>query len=128
MLSSMTDQPPSDVLGALPHTRPHRRSQKRPARPTAAAQAPATERPKPAAGKPVRSAKSARAAKPRAKPLPQPAQPAGGPPTPRTRKPAPATGADILGTTIQAAAELAEIGLSISARALRSAVSRLPRP
>jgi hypothetical protein len=29
---------------------------------------------------------------------------------------------------VQAAAELAEIGLSISARAVRGAVSRLPRP
>jgi hypothetical protein len=40
----------------------------------------------------------------------------------------PATGADILGTAVQAAAELAEIGLSASARALRGAISRLPRP
>jgi hypothetical protein len=40
----------------------------------------------------------------------------------------PATGADILGTAVQAAAELAEIGLSASARALRGAIARLPRP
>jgi hypothetical protein len=40
----------------------------------------------------------------------------------------PATGADILGTAVHAVAELAEIGLSVSARALRSALSRLPRP
>jgi hypothetical protein len=35
---------------------------------------------------------------------------------------------EVLGTAVQAAAELAEIGLSVSARALRRAVSRLPRP
>jgi hypothetical protein len=40
----------------------------------------------------------------------------------------PATATDILGTAVQAAAELAEIGLSVSARALRNALSRLPRP
>jgi hypothetical protein len=40
----------------------------------------------------------------------------------------PATGADIIGTTIQAAAELAEIGLTVTARALRNAVARLPKP
>ena len=34
----------------------------------------------------------------------------------------------VLETAVQAAAELAEIGLHASARALRRAVSRLPRP
>jgi hypothetical protein len=40
----------------------------------------------------------------------------------------PASGADILSTAVQAAAELAEIGLSVSTRALRNALSRLPKP
>jgi hypothetical protein len=35
---------------------------------------------------------------------------------------------DLAGTAVRAAAELAEIGISASARALRAAVSRLPRP
>jgi hypothetical protein len=35
---------------------------------------------------------------------------------------------EILGTAVQATAELAEIGLALSARALRNAASRLPRP
>lgn len=61
--------------------------------------------------------------------LRQPAQPAGAPPMPpRTEPPDPTTGTAILGIAAQAAAELAEIGLSVSARALRNAVSRLPRP
>jgi hypothetical protein len=49
------------------------------------------------------------------------------PSTPRSR-PAPAGSGHILGTAAQAAAEIAEIGLSVSARALRRMVDRLPRP
>jgi hypothetical protein len=49
------------------------------------------------------------------------------PTTPR-RRPAQAGGRHILGTAAQAAAELAEIGLSVSARVLRGVVDRLPRP
>jgi hypothetical protein len=66
--------------------------------------------------------------------LRQPAQPDGAPDMPRASEPArprsfsSASGAEILGTAVQAAAELAEIGLSAGARALRNAVSRLPRP
>ena len=37
-------------------------------------------------------------------------------------------GMELVNTTVQAAGELAQIGLSLSARALRGAVSRLPRP
>ena len=48
---------------------------------------------------------------------------------PRTAAPTPPEPeAGPLGTAVQAAAELAEIGLMASARALRSALSRLPRP
>jgi len=66
----------------------------------------------------------------RAERLRQPAQPAGVPPTSRreSRPDDQTTGLDILGIAAQAAAELAEIGLSVSARALRNAVGRLPRP
>jgi hypothetical protein len=34
----------------------------------------------------------------------------------------------LVGTVVKAAAELAEIGMTVGARALRTAVSRLPRP
>jgi hypothetical protein len=66
----------------------------------------------------------------RAERLRQPSQPAGAPPTPsrESRPNDQTTGRDILGIAAQAAAELAEIGLSVSARALRNAVGRLPRP
>jgi hypothetical protein len=60
--------------------------------------------------------------------LRQPAQPAGVPPTSRDRPADETTGRHLFGTAAQAAAELAEIGLSVSARALRSVVDRLPRP
>ncbi len=40
----------------------------------------------------------------------------------------PPRGTEIVGTAVQAAAELAEIGVSVTARAIREAVARLPRP
>jgi hypothetical protein len=155
----MTEERPSDVLGALPRTRPHRRSNKR-AKPASAgragtpapktgASAAASTPPKAAAGArtpravaPTRLAapkapKEApptpiRAAGPRRRrrdeTLRQPAQPPGTPAHTRTRRPPPPSGAQILGTAVQAVAELTEIGLMASARALRNAVARLPRP
>ncbi len=162
----MTDDRPSEVLGGLPRTRPHRRSDKRaaprpspaaeaatiaPAAPGPAAPAPtattnATKTPKAAKAprtrtdgsasvkppepvrKPSGTAPARRPARTKPARLAQPEQPAGAPPAPASRKPAPSPGVDILGTAVQAAAELAEIGLSASARALRGAISRLPRP
>jgi hypothetical protein len=171
----MSEKPPADVLGALPRSRPHRRSEKRRARPadvesaaaavqdaatspakpaaatprsaaakptppaaakarSAAAKAkPAAARAKPSAAKPKAAAARPKPAGAQRKPttakpsLGQPAQPSGTPGTSRT-KPPHSEGHDIIGTAVQAAAELAEIGISAGARALRRAVSRLPRP
>jgi len=144
----MTDQnsSSSDVLSALPHRRPHRRSDKRAARPAktdavtaapqpkkeASARAHEASRPKAAprakatATRPATQPRSA--TRPAPKRLRQPAQPAGAPPSPRSRASVPNTGADVLGTAVHAAAELAEIGLTAGARALRNAVARLPKP
>jgi hypothetical protein len=150
----MTDEPSSDLLGALPRTRPHRRSDKRPARATeptgekssppaprsAAAGPKASQRrakagPRSTAGSRANGAPRTKAApranagpRARAQRLRQPAQPAGTPPGPRAGKPAPAAGVAILGTAVQAAAEIAEIGLTLSGKALRNAIGRLPRP
>ena len=136
---AMSDDRPTDVLGALPRTRPHRRSAKRagpaataptkdptqptaPARPTAPAKQAAPAKPAPAAAR-------ARARKQVSEPIRQPAQPDGTPSQPRANRiPVPPSGAEILGTAVHAAAELAEIGLTAGARALRSAIARLPRP
>jgi hypothetical protein len=92
----MTQEPqrPTEVLGALPHRRPHRRSQKR------AAVVPSEGEPRRTPG-PLRDTAATPAA-------------------PHRR--------EIVGTVVQAAAELAEIGLSVSARAFKEAVARLPRP
>ena len=62
--------------------------------------------------------------------LSQPAQPGGIPDARRAakRKPAPTAVPELVGTAVQAVGELAEIGLALTARALRNAVSRLPKP
>ncbi|MBV8947690.1 MAG: hypothetical protein JO286_23640 [Solirubrobacterales bacterium] len=88
----MSDQPPREVLGALPRRRPQRRSDKR---------APLIT--------PDSSRGTARA---------------GIPATPGSRRPVQPNGHHIL----EAAAELAEMGLAVGARALRNAFVRLPRP
>ena len=101
----MPQQPqrPTEVLAALPHRRPNRRSQKR------------------AASTPTDGGRVSDQAAPA--PPTEPGPPRGTPPTP-----APPRGREIVGTMVQAAAELAEIGLSVSARAFKEAVARLPRP
>ncbi|HEY8765368.1 MAG TPA: hypothetical protein VIM18_14330, partial [Solirubrobacteraceae bacterium] len=75
--------------------------------------------------KPGPKAKTTPQRKPTTAVPPRPATPHRRPPaTPPKR-----TGrTEVLGTAVQAAAELAEIGLSVGARAIRRAVSRLPRP
>jgi hypothetical protein len=153
------EQRPHDVLGALPRTRPHRRSEKRkpqgassakptPAKPARAAKGTAVPKPPKAKAKTTAARKAAplrdASAKPKPKPqrqrLRQPAQPAGtparGPASARpparevapARRSGPPSGGEIVSTAVQAAAELAEIGLTAGARALRNALSRLPRP
>jgi hypothetical protein len=136
-VTQVSDERPSDVLGALPRRRPQRRSDKRQAREPNQSKAPSranvatttgtatVERPKTTATLPTPPRATPRR---RTQPLAQPAQPPGTPPTSQERPGDQATGRHILGTAAQAAAELAGIGLSISARALRGAVDRLPRP
>jgi hypothetical protein len=158
----MNDERSTDLLSALPRTRPHRRSDKRgspPAKPEGqtgpdAGKAPAAQKPqatrkpatrkpatrnpaaarKPAARKPPATRKLATGKPARnptaAKRLRQPAQPRGIPDARRApkRKPAPTAAPEIVGTAVQAVGELAEIGLALTARALRNAVSRLPKP
>lgn len=183
----MTDDRSSDLLSALPRSRPHRRSAKRPTRevpgPEAEAER-ATEQSQTAA-KPARArttrrkgksarpetksrsraakpskprAQSAKTSKPRSesarpskpaatstsaigsageaqarpsrrsKRLAQPAQPRGVPQTKQGERPEPSTEFPVLRTAIQAAAELTEIGVTLSGKALRRAIGRFPRP
>ncbi len=92
-----------ELLSGLPRTRPHRRSEKRPARPE---QPPGKKR----AGRPAGKRTS-----------PLPAKRAT-PPAPPERRHRPVPDA------VRAAAEITEIGLAVGARALRRALERLPRP
>lgn len=116
------------MLGGLPNTRPHRRSSKRPPRPVPPTEAePARIRGVGAgAGQATRKAR-----------ISQPPQPRGAPRQPPPRKgllaapplrEAEGSGVEVISFAVQAAAELAEIGMNVTARTIRRAVSRLPRP
>jgi hypothetical protein len=119
------------------------------AHPKAAANLKAAAKPKPSANpKPAAKQKPALSAKPRAasESAPKPAsapklravsqlrprsrpEPPPRPGSPRPVRPTPSIDlTEVAGTVVKAAAELAEIGLSAGARALKLAVSRLPRP
>ena len=142
-------------MGSLPHTRPHRRSAKRPQTtgPVApsgaeddgaglvepadlAAEPPARAKPR-AATKPQPSAKARPSGKTRPAAKTAPRRPAAGKapstaaqatPTAASRpSPAPQKSPGALETAVQAAAELTEIGLHAGARALRRTLSRLSR-
>jgi hypothetical protein len=129
-----------DVFGSLPNARPQRRSAKRDrAGGTAKAAAPAPAKAKATAAKP-KSAKPT-AAKPKAKQGPRatakakpsaaaPASkiPPAGYATPRSDNDGVPRGVDLVTTAVQAAGELAQIGLAAGGRALKSALERLPRP
>jgi len=130
-----------EVFGSLPSSRPQRRSTKRAARTSSTdgtAPTKATAKPKTAA-KPKAKAKPKTAAKPKAaapKPRPKP-KAAAAPPrstvppagyaTPRSDE-EPSGRGDLIGTAVQAAGELTQIGLAAGSRAISSALKRLPRP
>lgn len=113
------DPPKPGVLESLPTTRPQRRSAKR-------------DGPSPATADkaPTRT----KAAKPRSKPRPKPARPNPTAPVatqgyePDRTPIEPPTSADVLVTAVQAAGELAQIGITLGEQLLRSAIKRLPRP
>jgi hypothetical protein len=119
-----------DVFSGLPNARPQRRSAKRDRGAASAGDRPGRARS--AAKKAPPQARAAASTKPsaargkaRAKPEPPPVPPAGYA-TP-TDDDAP-HGADLVGTAVQAAGELAHIGIAFGGRALKSAIQRLPRP
>jgi hypothetical protein len=127
----MSDERPTDLLSGLPRSRPHRRSEKRGAPAARRKQAREPDPPRESVRKATATAPRRKPrSRPAAKTIRQPAQPRGIPKARRAekRKPAPATGAELVGTAVQAMGELAELGIALSARALRNAVGRLPKP
>jgi hypothetical protein len=123
----MSDERPDGILGGLPQTRPHRRSAKRPTAPAVqSAEANPQPTPEPQA-QPTRKPRSQPTPEPRSEPTRKPQAKPRARATPEPTPPPPSNDG-VLGTAVQAAAELAEIGLSASARALRGVLSRLPRP
>ena len=145
-----SDDASKSVMGNLPSTRPARIGGRRdaangeraakpkpkaaPARPkaTAAKAKPAAAKPKakPAAAKP----KPAASSKPRAVRSGSPAlkaakdKKASTAPPRRPQPAAPPKGTELVTTAVQAAGELAQIGLSLGGRAVKRAVRRLPKP
>lgn len=146
------------VLGSLPATRPTRFGRERPkrdgggtataaksTRPKAATKPKAAARPTAGKAKPAPGASgTARPAtsKPRAAPEPHRPRPvrAGSPSLadsterartaepPRESTTSPPRGTELVTTAIQAAGELAQIGLAVGGQVLRRAVDKLPRP
>jgi len=113
-----------DVLSSLPRSRPQRRSAKRESGGASKPTAPAMPKPKPtpkAATKPkVTGAARPSAATRRVR------EDAAKPP-PRT-EPVPSANRDIVATTVQAAGELARIGLAVGTQIVREAARRVPKP
>ena len=132
-----------DVMSSLPRTRPQRPSRRRAGGDGAASKARRTPSAKPTAER--RAKRAAAPAKPAARATAKTPRvtsarrkPAGVRPSAATdaatsrpspkRPPSPPSGTDLVGTAVQAAGELAELGLTFGARALRDAVKRIPRP
>jgi hypothetical protein len=118
-----------DVLSSLPRSRPERRSTKRDgARASKPKAKPATKpTPKPAASsKPKAKPKVGHATRPSAATRRARAETAKRP-SPKAEQVAPAN-RDIVTTTVQAAGELARIGLTVGTQIVREATRRLPKP
>ena len=126
-MSESDEREGAEVLKSLPARRPQRRSARR------GGAKPAVRKAAPRKKAAARARKSATAAK-------KPAagrRPAGVSPSAATRaasstpgqRPAQSPeGIELVGTATQAAGELAQLGLTLGTKALRGAVSRLPRP
>jgi hypothetical protein len=135
-----------DVLSSLPSSRPQRASARRgtgAAKGRKPAAAGSAAKPRAVASKAKAKARPAAKAKPksattRAK-AGAGARPKAVRPSAATRRarvdapqadraPAPPAGAELVTTAVQAAGELAQIGLTLGTQALRGALSRIPRP
>jgi hypothetical protein len=128
----MSDKSDEDsVLGSLPATRPTRFGRERPEGRGTATKPVAKPRAKKAAKKasakpaPARKPRPVRAGAPALRESTERARTAEPPPEPKTTPP---SGTELVTTAIQAAGELAQIGLAVGGQVLRRAVDKLPKP
>jgi hypothetical protein len=130
-MTERPEPPEGEVLSSLPSTRPQRRSARR----TGGEKPARAAKPRPAKAKSATRSKAKATSRPRAKAKagrpaavrPSAATKAAGT-QPRQRPPQTPQGIELVGTAIQAAGELAQLGLQLSTRALAGAVRRIPRP
>jgi hypothetical protein len=126
MASSDPGPDERDVFSGLPNTRPQRRSAKRDRGPQGDGPAPEAKK-APAGAKRAPAPRNRSAARPKAAAqLKSPPVPPAGYATPKDDDRPHAT--DLIGTAVQAAGELAQIGIVFGGKALKSAIQRLPRP
>ena len=121
------------VMGNLPNTRPARIGGRRERTDRAAAAKPATTGAMPKTGSKPRAVRSGSPALKAAKDKKAASAPQSKPqsrPTPRSKsQPAsPPKGTELVTTAVQAAGELAQIGLTLGGQAVKRAVRRLPKP
>ena len=123
--AAATKPTPAGADGAKAR-KPPAKARKPPAKPRAAAQPRAGARP---ASRPA-SADGARAKAPRTRSAPRQGVPPAGyaAPAPPGVDEERSSSADLLGTAVQAASELAQIGCAVGRQALRSMLDRLPKP
>jgi hypothetical protein len=120
-----------DVLSSLPRSRPQRPSARREQARAAAQPKVAAANAKPAAKRaPAKPKSTAPAAKTTPKvPRHQSDVPPAGYATAKSADAGgPPSGAELISTAVQAAGELVQIGATLGSQALKSALSRLPRP
>jgi hypothetical protein len=126
-MSESDEREAAEVLKSLPARRPQRRSARR------GGAKPAARKPAPRKKAPANAKKSATAArKPAAGRRPAGVRPSeatrAASSTPGQRPAQSPEGIELVGTAIQAAGELAQLGLTLGTKALRGAVARIPRP
>jgi hypothetical protein len=126
-MSDKSDE--ESVLGSLPATRPTRFGRERRKRGGTATKTVAKPRAKKAAPKakpaPARKPRPVRAGAPALRESTERARTAEPPPESTTTPP---SGTELVTTAIQAAGELAQIGLAVGGQVLRRAVDKLPKP
>jgi hypothetical protein len=122
-----------EVLTSLPRTRPVRRSAKRGESPRGANAPKPKPKPRAAAANAPKArttaAKPQAAAPPRSRTAPRRAVPPAGYASPsQADDEQRSASADVIGTAVQAATELAQIGCAVGRQALQSMLDRLPKP